>query len=151
MFSAVGYILPCIVQEMYDFCKSLFLNPLILLFLSLLLHHFLISLLIAAFYEKKNNIIEENNNFIIENNNLLCLTADLFVVIEGFNWTCWVGGSESTLECMLEVRRDSLSVRKKNVWNNTLYHFLHSIGFSFVLFLFLFFVCFVLFFSQVWI
>lgn len=53
MFSAVGYILPCIVQEMYDFCKSLFLNPLILLFLSLLLHHFLISLLIAAFYEKK--------------------------------------------------------------------------------------------------
>lgn len=35
-----------------------------------------------------------------------------------------MGGSESTIECTLELRKDFLSTGKKNVWNNTVNHFL---------------------------
>lgn len=40
-----------------------------------------------------------------------------------------MGGSESSIECMLELRKDSLSAGKKNVWNNTVNHFLSLLYF----------------------
>lgn len=38
-------------------------------------------------------------------------------------------GSESTIECTLELRKDFLSAGKKNVWNNTVNHFLSLLYF----------------------
>lgn len=40
-----------------------------------------------------------------------------------------MGGSESTIECTLELRKYFLSAGKKNVWNNTVNHFLSLLYF----------------------
>lgn len=60
-------------------------------------------------------------------NSLLNFISDLFAAWIWFNWTCQVGGSDSAIDCMLEFKKNPLSVRKKNVWNNTVYQFLHSV------------------------